>query len=45
MAADPRYTASERRAQRTPLTIAPLLLRACLLRKLPSNDRCLLSHY
>jgi hypothetical protein len=45
MAAGPRYIASTRTAQRTPLPTALLLLLAFLLRLLPSNGRCLQSHY
>jgi hypothetical protein len=45
LAADPRYIASTRTAQRTLLPTALLLLRACLLRPLPNNGHCLHSHY
>jgi hypothetical protein len=45
MTVGPRYLASERAAQRTPLPTAFLLLLACLLRPLPGNRRCLQSHY
>jgi hypothetical protein len=41
----PRYLASARTAQRTSLLTALLLLRTCLLGPLPSNCRCLQSHY
>jgi hypothetical protein len=44
-AAGPCYIDSARIAQRTPLPTALLLLRACLLRPLPSNAHCLQSHY
>jgi hypothetical protein len=45
MTVDLCYIASARSAQRTRLPIALLLLCACLLRPLPSNNRCLQSHY
>jgi hypothetical protein len=44
MTPGPRYISSARTAQRTPLPTA-LLLRACLLRPLPSSDHCLQGHY
>jgi hypothetical protein len=39
------YITSAWTAQRTPLPDSLLLLRACLLRPLPSYDRCLQSHH
>jgi hypothetical protein len=45
MAAGPCYIALVQIAHRTPFPAALLLLRACLLRPLPSNGRCLHSHY
>jgi hypothetical protein len=41
----PRYIASARTAQKTPLPAVTLLLRACLLRQLPSNGRYLQSRF
>jgi hypothetical protein len=45
IAAGPRYIASAPTAQRTALPTALLLLHACLLRPLLSNDHCLQNHY
>jgi hypothetical protein len=39
------YIASSRTAQRTPLPTVLLVLHLCLLRPLPSNSLCILSHY
>jgi hypothetical protein len=44
IAAAPRFMASTRTAQKTPLTAVILLLLECVLRPLPSNGRCLQSH-
>jgi hypothetical protein len=41
MAASPRYIASARTAQETPLTIVFLLMCACQLQPLPSNGYCI----
>jgi hypothetical protein len=44
MAADPYYIASAWTTQRTQIPTVFLLLRACLLRPLYNNSRCVHSH-